>query len=438
MLKHMLLATAFLISTNAIAVQPNIIVIMTDDQEDSLVNMPKLSERLSHGVRFTNSFVDFSLCSPSRATFMSGQRALNHGVGEKGDNNDEQRGFIRKGTVPMWMHDAGYTTALIGVKAMHGQGETPLDIGFDYYAVVDDHETNRYFDPTLDVNGVLEPRIGEYSTDVFRSEAVEFIRNAPRPYFLYLALAAPHSPAQPAPRHVGACGAIPLPQPPSFNEANVSDKPSFIADQPLFDLKKEGKIEKSFRERCETLLSADELIADMIDRAGSRTCVFFTSDNGFMHGQHRYTGKLYAAYEASIRVPLVMWGCGAPKGDRVAALVSNVDLPATILDLAGAESGRRADGRSLKPLFEGAPWRTALPLSGAWGWNEGQAGVTGTSDCVRTKQWIYCTHSNGERELYDLDKDPYQLTNKAAAADKASIVTALHKVSVKLRDCSRR
>jgi N-acetylglucosamine-6-sulfatase len=139
-----------------------------------------------------------------------------------------------------------------------------------------------------------------------------------------------------------------------------------------------------------------------------------------------------AAYEESIRVPLVMWGCGAPMGARIDALVGNVDLPATILELAGAESGRRADGRSLLPLLAGAPWRTALPIAGAWA----AAGETGTSQCVRTMRWMYCAHSNGERELYDLGRDPYELRNRASATDRLSIVSALHGLSTKLGDCA--
>jgi N-acetylglucosamine-6-sulfatase len=436
MLRAALLASVFLLSAPALAAPPNIIVIMTDDQDDSLAHMPLVSERLSQGTRFTNSFVDFPLCSPSRATFMSGQRALNHGVGEKGNDNDSQAAFIRKGTLPMWLQDVGYTTALIGVKAMHGQAETPAKLGFDHYAVIDDHDTNRYFDPTLDVNGVLEPHIGAYSTDVFRDEAIDFIGATPKPYFLYLAVAAPHAPAAPAPRHEGQCGAIPMPRPPSFNETNLSDKPSFIASLPRYDATKDAKIDKAFRKRCESLLSVDEMAAQLIDRAGKYNCVFLTSDHGLIQGQHRYTGKLLAAYEESIRVPLVMWGCGAPAGTQIDALVSNVDLPATILDLAGAESGRRADGRSLLPLLQGAPWRTALPISGAWGWNEDAGDQTGTSHCVRTARWIYCAHSNGERELYDLVKDPYQLRNRASAADKASVVAALDGLSTTLGDCT--
>jgi N-acetylglucosamine-6-sulfatase len=436
MLRAALLASVFLLSSPVMAAPPNIIVIMTDDQTDDLASMPQVSARLAKGTRFTNSFVDFSLCSPSRATFMSGQRALNHGVGEKGDENDHQATFVRKGTLPMWLREVGYTTALIGVKAMSGQGEGPAKLGFDHFAVIEDHETNRYFDPTLNVNGVLEPHIGEYSTDVFRDEAIDFIRATPKPYFLYIATAAPHAPALPAPRHAGLCGTVALPRPPSFNEANLRDKPTFIAALPRYDAIREAKVEKGFRKRCETLLSVDEMAAELIDRAGKYNCVFLTSDNGFVQGQHRYTGKLLAAYEESIRVPLVMWGCGAPPGAQIDALVGSVDLPATILDLAGAASGRRADGRSLLPLLAGAPWRTALPISGAWGWQKGSTGETGTSQCVRTVRWTYCAHSNGERELYDLAEDPYQLRNRAATAARASVVAALDALSTKFRDCA--
>jgi N-acetylglucosamine-6-sulfatase len=421
MLRAALLATVFL-AAPAIAAQPNIIVIMTDDQDDaSLAQMPRVNERLATGTRFVNSFVNVPLCSPSRATFLSGQTANNHGVD---DNTPPPGQFVSKGLLPMWLQDAGYATALIGVKTLNQYFEPPSTLGFDQWVILADRNDARYYDVTVDKDGVLTERPGEYSTDIFRAEANQYVRDTERPYFLFVALAAPHAPAKPAARHVGGCGGFPLPRPPSFNEVDVSDKPSFMAELPAFSANKEDRIEGAFREKCETLLSVDELAADMIDRAGNGTCVFYMSDHGFLQGQHRITGKLYM-YEESIRTSLVMWGCGAPKGETIDALVFNPDWTATIADLAGATPTRKQDGKSLLPLLEGPqPWRSALPI---------RAAANGASDCVRTAQHVYCSHSTGEREHYDLAADPHQLTNTAASAGG---VAALHALAKELSGCS--
>lgn len=437
MLRAALLATVFL-AAPAIAAQPNIIVIMTDDQDDaSLAGMPKVSARLSQGTRFTNSIVDYAHCAPSRATFFTGQRRANHGV--LGNIDPPVNGwgsFFNKGTLPMWLQDAGYVTGFVGVKVLNQYDGDTAAFGFDHYAVVEGREDGdtRYYDPTINLNGTVTVRTGKYSTDEFRKEAVDFIQANSRPYFLMVAPAAPHVPALPAARHEGLGAGLQVPRVPSFNELDVSDKPSFIAELPPLTANDEDKLDEIYRRRYESLLAVDDLAEAMIAKAGPNTCVFYTSDHGFLLGDHRIEkGKLYA-YEASLRVPLVMWGCNAPEGAEVSGLVGNVDLPATILDLAEAESGRRADGRSLLTLLTGGPWRTAMPVSGAWD-KDGHAG-DGDSDCVRTTQWSYCSHSTGERELYSLDRDPYQLTNKASAPDRADVVAALHALAMDLKDCA--
>lgn len=425
MIRAALLASAVLLSVPVHAAQPNIVVIMTDDQEDNLANMPKLKARLKDGTRFVNSFVNFPLCSPSRATFMSGQIQPNHGVRE---GSPPSRSFVDKGLLPMWLQDAGYTTAIVGVKALNKYYEPAATLGFQHSVVIENVDVARYYDPSINKNGVITERIGEYSTDIFLSESNSFIRGAATPYFLFVPVSAPHAPAIPARRHVGTCGGVPLPRPPSFNEADVSDKPSFVRELPEFDADKEDRLERAYREKCETIRSVDELAADMVDRASSKTCVFFTSDHGFSQGSHRITGKLYA-YDEMIRTPLVMWGCGAPKGAEVDALVYNPDVTATLVALSGATPSRKQDGRSLLPLLDGTPqWRTALPIIAAGG------GVTST--CARTLEWLYCSHSNGEKELYSMDRDPYQLANKAALPDRLAVAASLHKLAAQLNRCA--
>jgi arylsulfatase A-like enzyme len=337
----------------------------------------------------------------------------------------------------MWLQGAGYTTAFVGVKVLNQYDGDTAALGFDHYAVVESREEGgaRYFDPKINLNGVTTKRTGKYSTDEFRAEALRFIRGAAKPYFLMVATAAPHVPALPARRHRGLGDGLQVPRTPSLNEADVSDKPSFIAGIASLTARKVDKLDGIYRRRYESLLAVDEMADALIAEAGPHTCVFYTSDHGYLTGQHRLKGKLYS-YEESARVPLVMWGCGAPQGGQLDGIVSNVDLPATLLDLAGVESGRVADGRSLLPLLAGQPWRTALPTTAAWGLHGETEEGDGSSNCVRTAEWMYCSHSNRERELYSLDRDPYQLSNKASAPDRQNEVAALHGLASELRRCS--
>lgn len=396
MLRTMLAAlTTALLSTTAGA-QPNIIVIMLDDVPDNLSVLPKTSALLSLGTRYTNSFVNFPLCGPSRATFLTGQDADTHGV--KGDG-----GFlaVKTGLVPQALRAANYTTALFG-KNPNGFKGLASELGFAHWETIADIRDDRYFNPQLNIDGTTQPFAG-YTTDIVFGRAQQWIDATPGPYFAWIASIGGHAPNDPAPRYVGACASTPFLPGPAFNEADVSDKPSFIRALPLYNTRKETKtLEKKFKNQCDTVQADDEWIERLVlAYANENTCVFLTADNGFLHGQHRVTGKTLL-YDESIRVPLVWWGCGAALGAADARLVSNADLPATILALAGATPGRPLDGYSLV----GEP-RQQVRLNGVWD----RKGARGTSNGVRDAASAQFTHSSGEREFYAMSTDPYQLTS---------------------------
>ena len=367
----------------------NIVVLETDDQTlASMGVMPKTQQLLGdQGVTFTRSFVSYSLCCPSRATLYTGQYAHNHGVLGNGPPAGGYTRLDKTNWLPLWLQAAGYRTMQVG-KFLNGYGRlsppTEVPPGWNDWHGTVDPSTYRYYGYTVNENGTLrsygaanEPEF--YSTDFFARRANELIAAAapsPRPFFLSVAFLAPHSgaPREPddpqghptpavAPRHANAFSSVALPLPPSFNEADVSDKPAAIRRRPPIGVATAAAIQEGYQQRLESLLAVDEAVASIVGtlRATGElddTLILFTSDNGFFHGEHRVRQGKVLPYEPSIRLPLLMRGPGVPAGERLGQLVTNADLAPTIEDAAGARPGLAQDGRSLLDLVKdpGAQW----------------------------------------------------------------------------------
>jgi N-acetylglucosamine-6-sulfatase len=438
------LATASIAS----AQQPNIVLILTDDQSVAQTAfMPKLKSLLvDQGVTFANAFNDFPLCCPSRATWHTGQAAHNHGVLD----NDTPKGGYEKfmageaNSLGPWMQAAGYRTGYIG-KHLNGYGErsgtsSRVPTGWDSWAAITKKGSKAqsyYYGYQLNVDGTLVnygTNASDYSTDVFADKAVTFIASPdPRPFFLVVAPNAPHYltaenwRAIPAPRHVGLFANEPLPQTPNFNEADVSDKPNFLQNTPKLSAAKVSDLTTYWRTSLESLQSVDDLIERAVFTAPANTCFIFASDNGMMFGNHRLVSKYYP-YEESIRIPLVVRCPGMTPAVRN-ELVVNYDVVATILNWAGATPGRVQDG---KPLF-GAQ-RSAFYIHGSRKTNDGALVFW---DGVRTQTRKYAKQGNsgGAEELYDLVADPYELENKAGDPAYATDLSALRALRVQLSTC---
>jgi arylsulfatase A-like enzyme len=413
--------------------RPNVVVIMTDDQDmASLSVMPNVRRLLAErGTTFDNSFVSYPLCCPSRATYLTGQFPHNHGVV---GNAPPDGGYYKlKGdeTLPVWLSRAGYQTAHIG-KYLNLYGLlNPWDVppGWQEWYGSIDPTTYQMWGYVLNENGHLK-KYGDnnvedpalYQTDVYAKKSVDYInRKAPGddPFFLSVAPLAAHTEAnpgsernpRPAPRHKGTFENVALPLPPSFNEADVSDKPTHIRQLPLLDDATVDEITTTHRSRLESLLAVDEAVASIVDALAAQgeldnTLIVFTSDNGWFQGEHRIEkGKIHA-YEESVRVPLVLRGPGVAAGTHSSAMVTNADLAPTILDIADASAGLAVDGRSL--LAPARPGERALLVetgpkaSGQW------------YAAIRTGDMLYVEHSTGERELYDMTVDPFQLESRHA------------------------
>jgi N-acetylglucosamine-6-sulfatase len=433
--------------------KPNVVVVMTDDQTvESLRVMTNVRTLLAaQGTSFDNSFATFPLCCPSRSTFLTGQYAHNHTVMGNTAPTGGYEKLDHSNTLPVWLQRAGYRTVHIG-KYLNGYGRrsaTEIPPGWtEWYGSVDP-STYQFYNYTLNENG-RTVRYGadpaSYQADVYTRKAVDAVRRlAPgAPFFLSVAFLAPHSggPREtddprnfatpvPAPRHRNRFAAEPLPVTPSFNEADVSDKPAGIRSRPVIPAGRVAAITENYRQRLESLLAIDEGVAEIVAAlrtAGEldNTLIVFTADNGFFHGEHRVqTGKVLH-YEPSTRVPLILRGPGIPRGAVRSQLVANVDVAPTIVSATGATPGRAMDGRPLQLFARDARLHSARDV----------LLETAGYRALRSPRYVYVEHNSNEQELYDLGADPHQLTSLHASAAHAPLKALLAARLAKLRSCA--
>jgi arylsulfatase A-like enzyme len=439
---------------SAPAPRPNVLVVMTDDQTVESLRVMENVRRLlaAQGTTFANSFVSFSLCCPSRATFLTGQYNHNNAVMGNGPPDGGYYALDSSNTLPVWLQRAGYYTAHIG-KYLNGYGtRNPTEVppGWSEWRGSVDPTTYRFYGYRLNEGGTVR-EYGEYQADLYTDKAVELIRRrAPQsqPFFLSVAYLAPHSggPREPgdprmatpvpAPRHRNRFASEPLPAPPSFNEADVSDKPAGIRGRRVIPPAQVAQIREMYQQRLESLLAVDEGVARIVaelERLGELddTLIVFTSDNGFFHGEHRVPNGKVLHYEPSSRVPLILRGPGVPRGRTLAQLVANVDVAPTIVDAANATPSRRPDGRSLLPLLRdpGRSWGRDLLLQ-----RGGPAAQV--FQALRTPRYKYVEYGNGDRELYDLAADPHELQSRHAETALAGLRAELARRLAALRRCA--
>lgn len=463
---------------------PNVIVVMTDDERyDDMATMPRTRRLIGEaGVTFSRYFASYPVCCPARATFFTGQYAQNHGVrclypacgGGYGRLN--QRSYL-----PVWLEDAGYATAHIG-KFLNGYGKEPgtpmRPRGWTDWQGLIDQSTYRMWGYSFFENdhrvtyGRLmsrDPRL--YQTDVVTNKAVRFIderAGGQRPFFLSLAYLAPHHESgatqrrtgqlvRAAPRHRGHYANRPLPKPPNYNEDDLGDKPSFVGRyNRRITARREAAIAKRFHERWESLLAVDEGVERIIEELRRRgeldnTYVIFTSDNGFMQGEHRVRQGKMLPYDASTHLPFLIRGPGIPRGRTTKAVVGDVDLAATVVDVAGVRPGHALDGRTLIPYARNTHLRNLRPFlhttagQGSHGrTNTREGGAKGTEtrvpawDAVRTTRWLYVAYRGRGSELYDLKRDPWEMHSLALDPRYRQQRNTLRRVLGDLKKCRGR
>jgi N-acetylglucosamine-6-sulfatase len=406
---------------------PNVVVVMSDDQDVASMRFMSNVQNLlvRKGTTFLRNYASYSLCCPSRATFLTGEYAHNHGVTDNVPPNGGYYKLNHANTLPIWLQKAGYATAHVG-KYLNGYGSRnrlEMPPGWsEWYATYNP----QYFNFGMNENGQFARYTGpgNYQTDVLDRKAVDFIRRrapSPTPFFLNFAPNAPHDsvkgatgpcsraiapfPPQPAPRHVGLFKDQPLPKPPSFNQ------PTFRPGKPL-TAAEIARLTMDYHCRLQSLQAVDESVRDLLvtlRETGEldNTLVIYTSDNGFLLGQHRLRGKV-TPYEESIRVPLVMRGPGVPHGKTVSDVVANIDLAPTIVDATNATPGLRMDGRSLLPFLDnrGEHLGRAIELEADSGRNHYRG--------VVTQRYMYTEYAAGQRELFDYAHDTFEVRNVQA------------------------
>ena len=450
---------------------PNVVVVMTDDQDfRSMWAMPETRKLVKRqGTTFDTNVVNFPLCCPARATYYTGEYAHNHGV--KWNNYPEGGYYTFDGseTLPVWMSRAGYETIHIG-KYLNEYGERdPYEVprGWDQWWGGVDPSTYGYYDFTLNHNGKLR-RYGadpsDYSTDVYADIAVREIRRAAQrkaPFFLNIAPNAPHTvavassarregtPALPAPRDAGVFADAELPRYPNFNELDISDKPAVEAYFPnqLSD-REIGELTAHYRGRMGSLLAVDDLVAEvkgeLREQGIARDTVFvFTSDNGWILGEHRLrdpvtetgeaSGVKYVPYEGSSRVPLMIAGPGFPQGRTVRAPTTNADLASTILEIAGGEARLPQDGISLRRIAQRPrDFQNRALLIETF---ENPRHVPPYAS-IRTRRYRYDVNDLGQSNMFDLKRDPWELQSIQDDPRYATIAARLRAELEQLRTCS--
>lgn len=418
------------------AQRPNILFILADDLDvESASHMPRLKALIAdRGITFTSFFVTYPICCPSRASILTGQYPHNHQILFNVPPLGGFAKFRERGgeasTVATWLEAAGYRTALFG-KYLNGYpANTPQHVppGWSVWHGTFDNEN--YFNYRVNEDGTVRTygdRAEDYEMDVHAANIVRFLEEAEsrdaEPWFIYFAPYAPHGdprlglgqegPAQPAPRHRSAFANAVAPRTPSFNEADVSDKPPGVRQRAPLSPGQISVLDYLYRERLRSLLAVDEAIERFVRtlaRLGelSNTYVIFTSDNGYHLGQHRFMTGKYTLYEEDIRVPAFIRGPGVPSKERRDQFALNIDWAATFAEIAGASVPTTVDGRSLVPLLRHRAavkdWRQDFLV-------EIYRPNGDIERALRTRTQSYIEYSRGARELYDLRADPYQLRN---------------------------
>ncbi|WP_422354127.1 sulfatase [Roseivirga pacifica] len=411
----------------------NVIYILSDDHRYDFMGFtgkvpfletPNMDKMALEGAHIENAFVTTSLCSPSRASILTGQFSHHHQVVDNQSLIADSVKFF-----PQYLQAAGYETAFMGKWHM-GEHHADPRKGFDHWFSLKGQGT--YYNPVININGE-EKQFGDstYITDLLTEEALDWLgqRDGEKPFFLYLSHKGVHADFKPAPRHKGvyADGAPSYPPtmyPEKNPDYNYKDVPDWVKNQRHswhgVDYMYHGQInfDEFYQLYNETLLSVDESIGkviDYIEETGQldNTVIFYMGDNGFSFGEHGLIDKRQA-YEESIRVPLLVYGSKEVlKRNKVKQMIQNIDIGPTILEMAGLEKPDNMDGESFLSILKGEDpqdWRERIYYEYYW---ERPFPQTPTTYAVRTGQYKFIRYHGiwDINELYDIENDPWEMNN---------------------------
>ena len=448
-------------AASAPAVRPNVVFVLIDDLrfdeiDYPFVELPNIQRLAREGVSFRNTFVTTPLCSPSRASFLTGQYAHTHGITDNTDRSPRSHELV---TFPRLLHDVGYETAFLG--KWHMGVDDSARRGFDHWISVKGQ--GRYLDPEFNVNGERRVVRG-YFTDILNGFALDFLaRPHAKPFLMVLAHKAVHpdltqnadgsvsdlnaSTFVPAERHRALYANATVPHRPNHGKPPAG-KPALerrFPDRPPLG-PATGTSDETIRDRLRVLAAVDEGLGRMLEALEAsgqlaNTLVVFTSDEGYFYGEHGLSVERRLAYEESARIPLLMRLPSLVRAGRsIDQLALNIDLAPTLLELCGAPRAQGMHGRSLVPLLRGerVAWRDSLLIEYfsdrvfPWVANMGY-------QAVRTRRYKYIHYVDlaGMDELYDLDADPYELVNLAGKDAGQPALLQLKPELQRLIDASR-
>jgi len=401
----------------------NIVFILADDHRwDFLscmghpwVKTPNIDRLAARGVLCENAFVTSSLCSPSRASILTGVYPHTHKVQ---DNFTELNAALP--TFPALLQKQGYKTAFMGKWHMGGGSDEPRP-GFDHW--VSFFGQGEYFDCQLNVNGARTKKAG-YITDALTDEAEKFIQQQTGPFCLYLSHKAVHSPFQPAPRHQALYVDKKMPRPPSmwYRDDWNDRKPEWIRKRRFTRHGVDGAIgqilplDELYLGYARCLAAIDEStgrVMDALERKGiaNDTLVIYMGDNGYLWGEHGLIDKR-TMHEPSIRVPLIASCPDLFPAGRRKQFALNIDIAPTLLDAAGVAKPANMHGDSLLPMLRNAaaPRRREFLYEYEW---ERDFPYTPTIYGLRTERYSLMQYYGiwDTDELYDNEKDPHQMNN---------------------------
>lgn len=425
------LALAAAVAMPAMAAPMNVLVIMTDDQRwDTVGWMPNLTALASQGVTFNNAFAITPLCAPNRSMlFSGGYLPQNTGVMENALPDGGATLFNDHDNLGVMLQTAGYRTGFVGkwINGYEGMGNyVPPGwsrwVGRHSFATNTSWSSFRYVTGASNQNsstGTISTA-NQYTTDFERDQILSFLNSTPaaQPFFVVWTPSAPHERATPEAQDATLFSNY-VYQSPGTMETDLSDKPKWVRT-------KDKPISNEFvRDQLRSLQSVDRAIADLVSRLKAlgrfnNTLIVFSSDNGYLWGEHTLSGK-NADYEESIRVPFVVLMPGVTPRSDDSLVLPSLDLGPTFFELAGIS--KSTDGRSLVPLLQGSgpPWRTEIFIEA----NASNAGQNAIWAGLRDNRWKYVRYWDGTEELYDLVNDPYELSSQHKNASLSSLKTAM-------------
>ena len=419
--------------------QPNLLMITVDDAAQvNMQYMPRLKKLIAdQGVTIANGIAPTPICVPARASLVSGQYAHNHGALTISGESGGFESFKDDNTLPVWLRKAGYDTMFIG-KYLNGYGEngsnTYVPPGWSDWRATVDPTTYNFVKPTVNANG-KNTSYRQYSTDLFSDLTVDMLSNPRRekhPWYLWVNYVAPHHggpdaaddpsrvfPDDPHPvktttpdkRDEDTFTTITLPRSPDLFEKDTSDKAIISATQKRWSPTRKKELLEAHQQRVEALQSVDRALARTVRTLRStgqlkNTYIAFTSDNGYVVGEHNLAGKLWYFREIA-GVPMYIRGPGLPHGTTSRTPVTNADWAPTFAALAGARPTRAVDGENVLPWLDTPTNTRVIPIEAY----PVRGGTKALYNGVIVGPWTYVRTPGGRAELYYRKVDPWQLHN---------------------------